>query len=130
MIENKVIRVTDKLCMGNSIYSVKVCVVDQSDLLLINVVVFFSVGARYKNFRKYLYTYTTESRNGVSGTANLRNGPKVSCKVYVYPCRQSCDALYTLFIFIPGPICDNLILRSCVGRAGGPAPMYLCPAHL
>lgn len=42
---------------------------------------FFTVGARYKNFRKYLYTYSAESRNGVAGTANLRNGPKVSCKV-------------------------------------------------
>lgn len=39
------------------------------------------LGARYKNFRKYLYTYSAESRNGVAGTANLRNGPKVSCKV-------------------------------------------------
>lgn len=30
---------------------------------------------------KYVYQYTAESRNGVVGTAHLRNGPKVSCQV-------------------------------------------------
>ncbi|XP_036449677.1 apolipoprotein B-100 [Colossoma macropomum] len=37
--------------------------------------------ARYKNFRKYVYEYTAESTNGVAGTANIKNGPKISCKV-------------------------------------------------
>ncbi|XP_030645296.1 apolipoprotein B-100 [Chanos chanos] len=39
------------------------------------------LAARFKNFRKYMYQYTAESRNGVSGTANLINGPKVTCQV-------------------------------------------------
>ncbi|XP_027134523.1 apolipoprotein B-100 isoform X2 [Larimichthys crocea] len=39
--------------------------------------------SRFKTNRKYMYQYTTESRNGVVGTANLRNGPKVSCQVEI-----------------------------------------------
>ncbi|XP_057200382.1 apolipoprotein B-100 [Triplophysa rosa] len=39
------------------------------------------LAARFKNLRKYVYQYTAESRNGVAGTANLRNGPKITCKV-------------------------------------------------
>uniref|UniRef100_A0A8C6UPJ7 Vitellogenin domain-containing protein n=1 Tax=Neogobius melanostomus TaxID=47308 RepID=A0A8C6UPJ7_9GOBI len=42
-----------------------------------------AVVSRFKTYRKYLYTYSTESRNGVVGTANLRNGPKVTCKVEI-----------------------------------------------
>ncbi|XP_060918741.1 apolipoprotein B-100 [Labrus mixtus] len=41
------------------------------------------MGSRFKAHRKYLYQYTAESRNGVVGTANLRNGPKVSCEVEI-----------------------------------------------
>lgn len=37
--------------------------------------------ARFKAFRKYVYQYTAESRNGVVGVAKLRNGPKVFCQV-------------------------------------------------
>lgn len=36
---------------------------------------------RFKAFRKYVYQYTAESRNGVVGVANLRNGPKIFCQV-------------------------------------------------
>ncbi|KAL1258348.1 hypothetical protein QQF64_011592, partial [Cirrhinus molitorella] len=39
--------------------------------------------ARFKNLRKYVYQYTAESKNGVTGTANLRNGPKISCQVEI-----------------------------------------------
>ncbi|XP_065144413.2 apolipoprotein B-100 [Paramisgurnus dabryanus] len=39
------------------------------------------LAARFKNLRKYVYQYTAESKNGVAGTANLRNGPKITCKV-------------------------------------------------
>uniref|UniRef100_UPI0037E9B8DE apolipoprotein B-100 n=1 Tax=Semicossyphus pulcher TaxID=241346 RepID=UPI0037E9B8DE len=41
------------------------------------------LASRFKAHRKYLYQYTAESRNGVEGTANLRNGPKVSCQVEI-----------------------------------------------
>ncbi|XP_072221414.1 apolipoprotein B-100 [Leuresthes tenuis] len=41
------------------------------------------LASRFKSSRKYVYEYTTESRNGVVGTANLRNGPKVSCQVEI-----------------------------------------------
>ncbi|XP_041827365.1 apolipoprotein B-100 [Melanotaenia boesemani] len=41
------------------------------------------LGSRFKVHRKYVYQYTTESRNGVVGTANLRNGPKVTCQVEI-----------------------------------------------
>ncbi|XP_051252201.1 apolipoprotein B-100 [Dicentrarchus labrax] len=41
------------------------------------------LASRFKAYKKYVYQYTTESRNGVVGTANLRNGPKVSCQVEI-----------------------------------------------
>ncbi|XP_073682716.1 apolipoprotein B-100 [Garra rufa] len=41
------------------------------------------LSARFKNLRKYVYQYTAESKNGVTGTANLRNGPKISCQVEI-----------------------------------------------
>ncbi|XP_045919657.1 apolipoprotein B-100 [Micropterus dolomieu] len=41
------------------------------------------LASRFKAHKKYVYQYTTESRNGVMGTANLRNGPKVSCQVEI-----------------------------------------------
>uniref|UniRef100_A0A3B5BD93 Apolipoprotein B-100-like n=1 Tax=Stegastes partitus TaxID=144197 RepID=A0A3B5BD93_9TELE len=41
------------------------------------------LASRFKAHKKYVYQYTTESRNGVVGTANLRNGPKVSCQVEI-----------------------------------------------
>ncbi|XP_034531344.1 apolipoprotein B-100 [Notolabrus celidotus] len=41
------------------------------------------LGSRFKTHRRYLYQYTAESRNGVVGTSNLRNGPKVSCQVEI-----------------------------------------------
>ncbi|XP_062378186.1 apolipoprotein B-100 [Sardina pilchardus] len=50
---------------------------------------------RYKSYRKYLYTYTAESRNGVAGTANLRNGPKVSCKVELVVLQACAFILHT-----------------------------------
>uniref|UniRef100_A0A8D0D7V1 Apolipoprotein B n=1 Tax=Sander lucioperca TaxID=283035 RepID=A0A8D0D7V1_SANLU len=37
----------------------------------------------FKTYKKYVYQYTTVSRNGVVGTANLKNGPKVSCQVEI-----------------------------------------------
>ncbi|KAM8833273.1 apolipoprotein B-100 isoform 1-T1 [Synchiropus picturatus] len=49
---------------------------DQTDHLCL-------MASRFKPQRKYLYQYTSESRNGVVGTANLRNGPKVSCQVEI-----------------------------------------------
>ncbi|XP_036398917.1 apolipoprotein B-100 isoform X2 [Megalops cyprinoides] len=48
------------------------------------------LAARFKNFKKYVYQYEAESQNGVSGTANVRNGPKVTCKVEV-EVPQSCS---------------------------------------
>ncbi|KAM9777528.1 apolipoprotein B-100 [Neosynchiropus ocellatus] len=41
------------------------------------------MATRFKPQKKYLYQYTSESRNGVVGTANLRNGPRVSCQVEI-----------------------------------------------
>uniref|UniRef100_A0A4W4GAX0 Vitellogenin domain-containing protein n=1 Tax=Electrophorus electricus TaxID=8005 RepID=A0A4W4GAX0_ELEEL len=40
-----------------------------------------SLASRFKNFRKYIYQYTADSTNGMTGTANIKNGPKISCKV-------------------------------------------------
>ncbi|XP_048831185.1 apolipoprotein B-100 [Brienomyrus brachyistius] len=39
------------------------------------------LASRFRNFKKYVYRYEAESKNGVDGTANLKNGPKVTCKV-------------------------------------------------
>ncbi|TRY59658.1 hypothetical protein DNTS_027400 [Danionella cerebrum] len=52
-------------------------------LLLLLSVNLLAVSARFKNLRKYVYQYTAESKNGVTGTANLRNGPKISCQVEI-----------------------------------------------
>ncbi|XP_039641503.1 apolipoprotein B-100 isoform X5 [Perca fluviatilis] len=41
------------------------------------------LASRFKTYKKYVYQYTTASRNGVVGTANLKNGPKVSCQVEI-----------------------------------------------
>ncbi|KAM7404104.1 hypothetical protein PAMA_004499 [Pampus argenteus] len=41
------------------------------------------LASRFKTYKKYVYQYTTEGKNGVTGTANLRNGPKVSCQVEI-----------------------------------------------
>ncbi|XP_056219329.1 apolipoprotein B-100-like [Seriola aureovittata] len=38
---------------------------------------------RFKNFRRFVYDYETETFNGVNGATNNKSGPKVSCKVEV-----------------------------------------------
>ncbi|XP_067099220.1 apolipoprotein B-100 [Osmerus mordax] len=50
------------------------------------------LATRFRTFKKYVYRYTTESRNGVTGTANLRNGPKVTCQVEI-EVPQTCSFL-------------------------------------
>ncbi|XP_028647178.1 apolipoprotein B-100 [Erpetoichthys calabaricus] len=47
-------------------------------------------GTRFKNLKKYVYRYEAESLNGVAGTATLRNGPKITCKVEL-EVPQSCS---------------------------------------
>ncbi|XP_067336433.1 apolipoprotein B-100 [Channa argus] len=41
------------------------------------------LGSKFKAYKKYVYQYTTEGRNGVVGASNLRNGHKVSCQVEI-----------------------------------------------
>ncbi|KAK2825862.1 hypothetical protein Q5P01_020076 [Channa striata] len=41
------------------------------------------LASKFKAYKKYVYQYTTEGRNGVAGASNLRNGPKVSCQVEI-----------------------------------------------
>nr|XP_033498817.1 apolipoprotein B-100-like [Epinephelus lanceolatus] len=41
------------------------------------------LASRFKTFKKYMYQYTTDSRNGVVGTTDLMNGHKVSCQVEI-----------------------------------------------
>ncbi|KAM9840237.1 apolipoprotein B-100-like [Aulostomus maculatus] len=36
---------------------------------------------RFKNFRRFVYDYETETFNGVNGATDNKSGPKVSCKV-------------------------------------------------
>uniref|UniRef100_UPI003AAA740B apolipoprotein B-100 n=1 Tax=Centroberyx gerrardi TaxID=166262 RepID=UPI003AAA740B len=50
------------------------------------------LATRFKAYKKYVYQYTTESRNGVVGTANLKNGPKVTCQVEI-EVPQTCSFL-------------------------------------
>ncbi|KAM3871405.1 apolipoprotein B-100 [Diretmus argenteus] len=50
------------------------------------------LATRFKAYKKYVYQYITESRNGVAGTANLRNGPKVTCQVEI-EVPQTCSFL-------------------------------------
>jgi len=38
---------------------------------------------RFKNFRRFVYDYEAETLNGVNGATNMKNGPKVSCKVEI-----------------------------------------------
>ena len=45
----------------------------------------FLVAKRYKNFRNYVYQYEADTYNTVNGAANIKNGPKVSCKVGLTP---------------------------------------------
>ncbi|KAJ8289514.1 hypothetical protein GJAV_G00002190 [Gymnothorax javanicus] len=55
---------------------------DQSPMCLL--------ASRYKNFKKYTYQYEAEVQNGVTGTANAKNGPKVACTVEL-EVPQSCS---------------------------------------
>ncbi|XP_054469273.1 apolipoprotein B-100 isoform X2 [Anoplopoma fimbria] len=41
------------------------------------------LASRFKTYKKYVYKYTTGIRSGVVGTANLKNGPQVSCQVEI-----------------------------------------------
>uniref|UniRef100_A0A8C2XEB4 Apolipoprotein B n=1 Tax=Cyclopterus lumpus TaxID=8103 RepID=A0A8C2XEB4_CYCLU len=41
------------------------------------------LASRFKTYKKYVYQYTTESRNGAVDTANLKNGLQVSCQVEI-----------------------------------------------
>uniref|UniRef100_A0A667YKX4 Apolipoprotein B n=1 Tax=Myripristis murdjan TaxID=586833 RepID=A0A667YKX4_9TELE len=51
-----------------------------------------AVTDRFKAYKKYIYQYTTESRNAVAGTDNFRNGPKVTCQVEI-EVPQTCSFL-------------------------------------
>ncbi|KAJ8269866.1 hypothetical protein GJAV_G00107690 [Gymnothorax javanicus] len=42
-----------------------------------------SLATRFKSFNKYVYQYEAENLNGVTGTSDLKNGPKVTCKVEI-----------------------------------------------
>uniref|UniRef100_A0A8B9KDJ3 Apolipoprotein Ba n=1 Tax=Astyanax mexicanus TaxID=7994 RepID=A0A8B9KDJ3_ASTMX len=63
--------------LGPAVYEATVLM----DLLTHSVSDGSKMESRYKNFRKYTYDYTAESTNGVSGTANIKNGPRITCKV-------------------------------------------------
>uniref|UniRef100_A0A8C8CZK7 Vitellogenin domain-containing protein n=1 Tax=Oncorhynchus tshawytscha TaxID=74940 RepID=A0A8C8CZK7_ONCTS len=45
--------------------------------------VMLTLAKRFKNFRRFLYQYEAETLNGVNGATNLKNGPKVTCKVEI-----------------------------------------------
>uniref|UniRef100_A0A3Q4GQ24 Vitellogenin domain-containing protein n=1 Tax=Neolamprologus brichardi TaxID=32507 RepID=A0A3Q4GQ24_NEOBR len=48
------------------------------------------VTSRFKAFRKYVYRYSTESRNSATGAADLRDGHALTCQVEVevpHPCK-------------------------------------------
>ncbi|KAM4724117.1 apolipoprotein B-100 [Anableps anableps] len=42
-----------------------------------------ALASRFKVQRKYVYRYSTESRNGAPGLDSLQNGPKVTCEVEI-----------------------------------------------
>uniref|UniRef100_A0A8K9WYG7 Vitellogenin domain-containing protein n=1 Tax=Oncorhynchus mykiss TaxID=8022 RepID=A0A8K9WYG7_ONCMY len=56
---------------------------DGTKLMLIIYAPLFLVAKRFKNFRRFLYQYEAETLNGVNGATNLKNGPKVTCKVEI-----------------------------------------------
>ncbi|KAG5846843.1 hypothetical protein ANANG_G00119290 [Anguilla anguilla] len=41
------------------------------------------LATRFKSFEKYVYQYEAENLNGVNGASDLKNGPKVTCKVEI-----------------------------------------------
>ncbi|CDQ87058.1 unnamed protein product [Oncorhynchus mykiss] len=53
------------------------------------------LSARFKTFKKYVYQYTTESKNGVTGTSKLSNGPKVTCQVELEVPQECSFVLHT-----------------------------------
>uniref|UniRef100_A0A3B4VIY8 Apolipoprotein B n=1 Tax=Seriola dumerili TaxID=41447 RepID=A0A3B4VIY8_SERDU len=52
-------------------------------LLLSSYTLAGKIKFEFKAYKKYVYQYTTETRNGMVGAANLGNGPKVSCQVEI-----------------------------------------------
>ncbi|XP_064809610.1 apolipoprotein B-100 isoform X1 [Oncorhynchus masou masou] len=53
------------------------------------------LSARFKTLKKYVYQYTTESKNGVTGPSKLRNGPKVTCQVELEVPQECSFVLHT-----------------------------------
>uniref|UniRef100_A0A3P8XRE4 Vitellogenin domain-containing protein n=1 Tax=Esox lucius TaxID=8010 RepID=A0A3P8XRE4_ESOLU len=54
------------------------------------------LSARFRTFKKYVYHYTTESKNGVTGKSNLSNGPKVTCQVELEVPQECSFVLHTV----------------------------------
>ncbi|TNN84970.1 Apolipoprotein B-100 [Liparis tanakae] len=52
-------------------------------LLLLLSTYTLALASRFKTYKKYVYQYTTESRNSPVGTGKLKNGLQVSCQVEI-----------------------------------------------
>ncbi|TNN45216.1 Apolipoprotein B-100 [Liparis tanakae] len=52
-------------------------------LLLLLGTITLALAKRFKNFRRFVYDYETESFNGMNGATKDTSGPKISCKVEI-----------------------------------------------
>lgn len=84
-----------------------------------------AVTSRFKTYKKYVYQYTTESRNGVVGAASLRNGPRVSCQVHSCLCVVQNVLVWCPFLLNWPRLC----CRVSAGRDRSPPSMWICHAH-
>lgn len=89
-----------------------------------------TVSSRFKPNKKYVYQYTTESRNGVENYANQGNGHKLSCQVHPitvlhYSSSMAlCFDLSTLFSHC-SPSCCHISL----GRGRSPTDVQIHHVH-
>lgn len=91
-----------------------------------------TVASRFKAYKKYVYQYTTESRNGVVGTANLRNGPKVSCQVHYCLCPTLSVHLITECVYLSSPMSLHWYCVCChisLGRDRSTSDLQIHHAH-
>lgn len=56
------------------------------------------VAKRFKNFRRFVYDYETETFNGMNGATKDTSGPKISCKVRLTALIITANTLLTLII--------------------------------
>ncbi|KAJ7991201.1 hypothetical protein DPEC_G00294790 [Dallia pectoralis] len=92
------------------------------------------LSARFRPFKKYVYEYTTVSKNGVTGKSNLSNGPRVTCQVELEVPQECSFVLHTLDCALSeGSIIDvqkEFVYRQAAGAKAFQSAMEKNPLRI